>query len=52
MESGLRKGYRGGARRSSKVGVPEWLWVSRGGYVKWVSRSAAANPSERPIDCD
>ena len=24
MESGLRKGYRGGARRSSKVGVPEF----------------------------
>jgi hypothetical protein len=23
MESGLRKGYRGGAHRSSKVGVPE-----------------------------
>ena len=23
MESGLRKGYRGGARRSSNVGVPE-----------------------------
>jgi len=23
MESGLRKGYWGGARRSSKVGVPQ-----------------------------
>ena len=31
MESGLRKGYRGGARRSSKVGVPEFPEGYRGG---------------------
>ena len=28
MESDLPKGYRGAARRSSHVGVPESLWVS------------------------
>jgi predicted nuclease of predicted toxin-antitoxin system len=28
MESGLRKGYRGGARRSSKVGVPAFHFLN------------------------